>query len=102
MREALKKPPLPKKKAHKNTGQSHNYEGDLYDQLRELRTRLAKERGVPPYIIFPDRTLKEMAHYRPKTMDEFKQLNGVGEKKAQRYGTEFLNAVSSASPSFNL
>ncbi len=66
----------------------------LFDELREVRRALARERNVPPYIIFGDRTLSAMAAYRPKTPEEFRALKGVGEKKAMDLGPLFLSAIA--------
>ena len=66
----------------------------LFEALRELRLDLAKDQGVPPYVIFHDRTLEEMAQVRPQTDDEFRYLGGVGESKLDRYGEEFMAVIS--------
>jgi ATP-dependent DNA helicase RecQ len=62
----------------------------LFDRLRTKRLELARAQGVPPYVIFHDRTLAAMAILRPTTLDGFLQLDGVGEKKLERYGEVFL------------
>ncbi len=62
----------------------------LWDALRELRNTLAKTQGVPPYVIFHDKTLKEMALEQPQDIDEFAGLSGVGQHKLERYGEDFL------------
>ena len=66
----------------------------LFEHLRKTRRELARERGVPPYVIFNDRTLAEMAARRPSTPAEFLALKGVGEKKAADLGSIFLEAVA--------
>jgi ATP-dependent DNA helicase RecQ len=66
---------------------------DLFDVLREVRTRLARERGVPPYVIFHDTTLKQMAERRPATLDDLHDIYGVGAKKAADFGDAFLDAI---------
>ncbi|GLI40040.1 DNA helicase RecQ [Geobacter hydrogenophilus] len=70
-------------------------EGDegLFQQLRALRKGLADEQQVPPYVIFSDATLVEMATLRPATMDDLLRVNGVGEQKLGRYGTAFLEVI---------
>jgi ATP-dependent DNA helicase RecQ len=68
-------------------------DSDLFDVLRELRLRLARERGVPPYVIFHDTTLREMAERRPKTFDDLHEIYGVGAKKAADFGDLFLDAI---------
>ncbi|HUR32217.1 MAG TPA: RecQ family ATP-dependent DNA helicase [Vicinamibacterales bacterium] len=66
---------------------------DLFDRLREVRTRIARERGVPPYVIFHDTTLKQMAERRPSTLDDLYDIYGVGAKKAADFGDAFLDAI---------
>ena len=63
------------------------------EQLRAARLQLAKAQNLPPYVIFHDKTLREMAQRRPATLEEFVQIGGVGEKKAERYGEVFLEAL---------
>ncbi len=66
---------------------------DLFEQLKTVRTDLARTEGVPPYIIFSDATLLDMATRRPADIESLMQVNGVGEKKAVRYGQRFLAAI---------
>ena len=68
----------------------------LFEALRTLRTALAKEQGVPPYVIFPDRTLTAMAATRPANATELLDIPGVGAAKCERYGTAFLKAIRDA------
>lgn len=67
---------------------------ELFDRLRALRSRLAKEQDVPPYVIFPDRTLTEMANLRPGSEEEMLDISGVGQAKLARYGELFLQEIS--------
>jgi len=67
----------------------------LFKDLKILRLHLAKEQGVPPYVVFGDKTLQEMASVHPRTELEFSQLNGVGAVKASRYGPAFLELLRS-------
>ena len=62
---------------------------DLFERLRALRKRLADEQGVPPYVIFSDRTLHEMASRKPTTPAEMLDIPGIGETKLARYGAAF-------------
>ena len=62
----------------------------LFEALRDLRRRLAEAQGVPPYVIFHDATLREMAARRPLTERELLEISGVGEQKLRRYGAPFL------------
>ena len=66
---------------------------ELFDVLRGVRLRLARERGVPPYVIFHDRTLQEMADRRPSTLDDLHDIYGVGARKAADFGDAFLDAI---------
>jgi ATP-dependent DNA helicase RecQ len=65
----------------------------LFQQLRALRKRLADEQGVPPYVIFPDTSLRAMAQQRPPTQAQFARIPGVGSKKLAAYGTIFLAEI---------
>jgi ATP-dependent DNA helicase RecQ len=66
----------------------------LFRALRGQRLALARERGVPSYVIFHDRTLEEMAQRRPATLDEMVGISGVGEKKLQDFGEVFLAVIA--------
>ena len=66
----------------------------LLDRLKELRLRLARERGVPAYVIFPDRSLEEMAQRRPTTHDAFAEINGVGAVKLREFADIFLAEIA--------
>ncbi|HUF12488.1 MAG TPA: ATP-dependent DNA helicase RecQ [Longimicrobiales bacterium] len=66
----------------------------LFEKLRALRKRLADERSVPAYVVFSDRTLREMAERRPATENDLLDINGVGPSKLERYGAEFLAVVN--------
>ena len=65
----------------------------LYQALRGLRERLARELHVPAYIVFSNATLADMAAKKPRTMAEFREVSGVGEAKAARYGEAFLSEI---------
>jgi ATP-dependent DNA helicase RecQ len=67
----------------------------LFESLRDLRKQLARESGVPPYVIFGDTTLVEMSHKRPRDEMELLAINGVGQVKLERYGSAFLKVISS-------
>lgn len=62
----------------------------LFEVLRELRTDLASEAGVPPYVVFSDSTLKEMSRIRPSSRLEMLQIKGVGQSKLDKYGEAFF------------
>lgn len=66
----------------------------LFEALRKLRRELAEERGVPPYVIFHDSTLKEMAATNPQTEEELANISGVGTRKMAYYGEKFLHLLN--------
>ncbi|MCZ6802850.1 MAG: DNA helicase RecQ [Proteobacteria bacterium] len=66
----------------------------LWEALRSLRTELAAESGVPPYVIFHDSTLQEMVKKRPKDSNDMNRISGVGAQKLQRYGQKFLREIA--------
>ena len=69
---------------------------DLYERLRKLRTRLARERNMAPFMIFHDATLREMAMLRPRSTSELSGISGIGEAKLQTYGEDILAIISGA------
>ena len=80
--------------SRKRRGAVANPVGDpLFDALRELRRKLAQDGGVPPYVIFHDATLREIAAARPASPAELARVPGVGAKKLEAYGAELLDAV---------
>jgi ATP-dependent DNA helicase RecQ len=66
----------------------------LWEALRECRRELAEEQGVPPYVIFHDRTLQELCITLPETLSQFADIGGVGERKLDKYGAIFLAVIS--------
>ena len=70
-------------------------DGGLFDSLRELRRAIAAERGVPPYIVFNDATLRDMARVRPGSDDALLKVHGVGERKLKNLGPQFLQHIAS-------
>ncbi|MBN2008914.1 DNA helicase RecQ [candidate division KSB1 bacterium] len=70
-----------------------DYDRELFERLRTLRKRIADEESVPPYVVFPDTTLKEMATYYPSTWAGLRTITGVGEAKLKRYGPRFLKVI---------
>ncbi|MDD9824722.1 MAG: DNA helicase RecQ [Gammaproteobacteria bacterium] len=71
-------------------------ERELFEALRRLRTELAQRQGIPSYIIFHDTTLIEMAQTKPQTLAEMAQISGIGERKLERYGEDFLALLNQA------
>jgi ATP-dependent DNA helicase RecQ len=70
------------------------YEQSMWDELRALRTQLAKQHGVPPYVVFHDATLLAMLRALPANEDELATISGVGEAKLKRYGRDFLAVIN--------
>ena len=79
-----------KKTTIKDTG---TYDHDLFELLRALRKQLADEQDIPPYIVFSDRSLRDMAAQLPQSAPDMLAVSGVGEMKLQRYGKQFLNLI---------
>jgi ATP-dependent DNA helicase RecQ len=71
---------------------------ELFEELRRLRRRIAEEQDVPAFVVFSDRTLREMARRRPATPAELFRVHGVGMVKLEHYGEEFLKAIRGYSP----
>lgn len=84
---------IPKLKEKSILEEDLSYNKELFEQLKELRKKLAQERGVPPFVIFGDVSLREMAHYIPKTKLEFLRIKGVGQAKLDSFGEIFLKLL---------
>lgn len=67
---------------------------DLFEKLRTLRSKLANEMGVPAYVIFSDASLQDMEDRKPRTIQEFSEISGVGQAKLEKYANSFLNVIS--------
>ena len=84
-------PPARERSRGRRGGNADNPVGDpLFEALRDLRREIAREAGVPPYVVFHDATLREMASARPATLSALGALPGVGAKKLETYGPRFL------------
>src|SRR3546814_15134113 len=84
----------PKRERGSKRQQAANPVGDpLFDALRACRRELALEAGVPPYVIFHDSTLREMAERRPASIQELSRISGVGARKLDPYGRAFLQTI---------
>jgi len=71
----------------------------LFESLRKFRRELASQRGVPPYVILGDRSLREIARLRPQTLTELRDVYGIGDKKLVDFGEPILGVIRSSSPS---
>jgi ATP-dependent DNA helicase RecQ len=67
----------------------------LFEALRARRLALARAEGVPPFVVASDRTLRDIAAMRPRTIDELRGAYGMGPVKAERYGAVWLEVVAS-------
>jgi ATP-dependent DNA helicase RecQ len=67
---------------------------ELFDHLKDLRRKVAKEKGLPPYVIFQDPSLEDMATKYPMTIEELVNINGVGKNKAQKFGEPFVAYIT--------
>lgn len=82
------------KKSEKKTANEKEENPSLVEALKALRRSIAKEQGVPAYIVFSDSSLKDMARKLPENEDEFLDVSGVGAVKLERYGEEFLKVIT--------
>ncbi|MFD1122650.1 DNA helicase RecQ [Methylophilus flavus] len=96
----LRRDPEPEKrmsKAERSARAKEAFEGanddPLWQALKAKRLELAREQGVPPYVIFHDSTLLEIHNRKPQTLDEMGQISGIGQAKLQKYGDEFLHVL---------
>ena len=87
--------PPERQRRRKPKGGGADYPHDeLFEALRAVRRDLAKAQGVPPYVVFPDATLREMAAAKPDTLAGLARISGVGAKKLETYGETFLAAMN--------
>lgn len=88
-----------KKKIEKATSfvasKEPNYSVELFEILRALRRKIAEENAIPPFIVFTDTSLKQMATYFPTTEESMLKIDGVGANKLEKYGAIFINAIQS-------
>ena len=103
-RVLLRKDAKPEKKAKAPTGKATKVsesltpeEETIFSALRELRLRMAKESDIPPFVVFHDSALREMARLRPTSLAEFSRMPGVGKHKLERYGEMFIEAIQKLS-----
>ncbi len=83
----------PKEEATPTITETVDHDTGLFQQLRTLRRELADAAGVPPYVVFGDRSLMEMAAYFPHSRESFLQMHGVGQAKVERYADAFLPVI---------
>lgn len=85
---------MPKVIKEKKVKVNYGENSELFEILRTLRKKLADEQHVPPYVIFSDVSLKEMASSLPKTTEEFATVKGVGKMKLEKYAAMFLAEIT--------
>ena len=83
----------PTRKSKRRSKSDLDYNAELFEKLRALRKQIADEQDVPPFIIFGDRTLYEMAFYFPSSLEALSNIFGVGDKKLEAFGQVFLDCV---------
>lgn len=88
------KPEDDDKEAVNGNGSAHAYDEALLGMLKALRKKVAKEKNLPPYVIFQDPSMEEMATTYPTTQQEMAQINGVGMGKVQKFGRPFIELIS--------
>ena len=85
-----------KKRAASTVEDLEGRDSDLFEELRRHRMEVARQEGVPPYVVASDRTLRDIALLRPINVDELKMAHGIGPSKAERYGDGFIQVVRQA------
>lgn len=85
------KKPKAENKRKRNSVALEGIDENMWEELRLLRKELAEEQGVPPFMVFHDATLAEMARELPKTLDELSSISGVGASKLERFGEDFVH-----------
>jgi ATP-dependent DNA helicase RecQ len=81
------------KKTKKEKKEVQHSKDDLFGALKSLRNKIAKEKNLPSYIVFNDKSLHDMCHILPRNEEEFLLVHGVGQSKLQNYGDEFLKVI---------
>ena len=84
------------------SGEPVNYDKELFENLRALRRRIALTHGIPPYLVFGNRTLQQMAREFPKTREDLSKIFGVGAEKLSQYGDAFLHMIKKHVDSDNI
>ena len=89
----LPKPKVSAKLSQTRESVETEYDVDLFEKLRRLRKELADEQGVPPFVVFGDLALRQMALYLPQSEENFSRVSGVGQEKLKRYGEIFTAVI---------
>ena len=83
-----------KKRVASKSLEAFHGQDELFNVLKDLRNRLAKEKNLPSYIVFNDKSLHDMCSLRPRNADEFLMVHGVGQNKLENYGTVFIDTIN--------
>ena len=86
-----------RKTVSKKIDLSGDFDADIFETLRTLRAQIAQENSIPPYIVFSDKTLKDLSVKLPKSKEEMLEVHGIGEVKYERYGEQFLACLEEIS-----
>lgn len=89
----LPKPEARKRRVFEASATDESYDAKLFERLRTLRKQIANSLAVPPYVVFGDAPLREMAAYFPQSLSALGKISGVGSKKLQQFGDKFLEAI---------
>jgi len=84
---------VPPKRVRRKGGQADYPHDPLFEALRGWRRERAREQGVPPYVIFHDSTLREVAARKPSSLSELSTIEGIGDTKLERHGESLLHAL---------
>ncbi len=87
-------PPVRQRRNRRRGGESNPVGDPLFDALRALRRELAQDADVPPYVIFHDSTLRELASQRPASLSDMAHITGIGTRKREAYGQAFLDVIA--------
>ncbi|HIQ89108.1 TPA: DNA helicase RecQ [Candidatus Galligastranaerophilus faecipullorum] len=94
LRKYILQPKIKQAAEKQKTYSLNGSDTELFAKLKELRLSFAKAENMPPYIIFHDKTLMEMAHKKPSSLEEMGKISGVGETKLKKYGKAFLEKIN--------
>lgn len=93
---APQRPPRKRCVEHTDFGGHLSSDDELFERLRALRLTIARERGIAPYLVFSDRSLRDMVNKRPVDDAAFLEVNGVGASKLRKYGQRFMETIRAA------
>lgn len=82
-----------KKEKNDKFSENISYDSDLFNNLKKLRLEISRKRNIPPFIVFSDASLSEMAKLKPKNEKDFLKIKGVGDKKLKQYGKIFIEKI---------